>query len=633
MNLDLRNNIDLNNNKNRRELIIKGKDNKLYKLLIIKERDEIIFKSNIINDIYDNQYIIKINLKQFYNINKIFKEYKSINDIYLKCFNNIKEKDIIIYLNKNKIELKYKKEIDLILEPNKIKYENIIIKLCEKIENINNEMNKIKIENDNNKNEIKNLKIIINKNEEEKNKLENEIKEIMNKKYNEIIEIINNNKNNQNEEFNNKLLNKEKEIKEIINENKNIINNTINEKEDKINNKENKLIEDINIINNKINEIKNKIEEIINNKINEINNNINNKYNELKEQIYYIVKQIDYKFIKEPQNLKFKFDITNTNTDWGLNDMFEVFICYKDNKEYIISPNYNNYNLDIFNLLDNKKILSLKGHKNKIRTIRYFINKNNYNINEYLISGDDNKIVIIWDITNNYNIKYQIDTKYEGSIYSCLLIFPHNNNDNYIITSTFNKSDDNDKSATKIYSLNNGQFIKYINNTNNNAIYYLLSWYNKKNNKYYIIQFSYLKIMINNLLEDELYSELIQQQSESYHYSGFIYNRNDNDYLCSSSTNGYINIWDLYNKKIIKTFNTNNCCLCHIIEWNNKYIIVADYYNKSFKIIDLDENKIISNIGGQHTDEVISIKKIYHPIYGESLLSCGQDCYIKLWTI
>ena len=122
--------------------------------------------------------------------------------------------------------------------------------------------------------------------------------------------------------------------------------------------------------------------------------------------------------------------------------MFEVFICYKDNKEYIISPNSNNYNLDILNLLDNKKILSLKGHKNDIRAIRYFINKNNYNINEYLISGDDNKIIIIWNITNNYDIKYLIDTKYGDDIYSFLLIFPYNNNDNYIITSAFNKSDD-----------------------------------------------------------------------------------------------------------------------------------------------------------------------------------------------
>ena len=32
--------------------------------------------------------------------------------------------------------------------------------------------------------------------------------------------------------------------------------------------------------------------------------------------------------------------------------------------------------------------------------------------------------------------------------------------------------------------------------------------------------------------------------------------------------------------------------LAHIIEWNRKYIIVADYNNKLFKIIDLDNNSI-----------------------------------------
>ena len=72
----------------------------------------------------------------------------------------------------------------------------------------------------------------------------------------------------------------------------------------------------------------------------------------------------------------------------------------------------------------------------------------------------------------NYNIKYQIDTQHELDIYSCLLIFPHNIDDNYIIISTFNTSDDIDKSSTKIHSLNNCKFIKYINNANNNYIYY-----------------------------------------------------------------------------------------------------------------------------------------------------------------
>ena len=99
------------------------------------------------------------------------------------------------------------------------------------------------------------------------------------------------------------------------------------------------------------------------------------------------------------QNLKYKLDITYSNISVGLNDIFEIFISYIDNQEYLISPNRYTFNLDISTLLDNKIILSLKGHKNHIRIIRYFINKNNYN--EYLISGDNDKIVIIWDITEN----------------------------------------------------------------------------------------------------------------------------------------------------------------------------------------------------------------------------------------
>jgi len=345
----------------------------------------------------------------------------------------------------------------------------------------------------------------------------------------------------------------------------------------------------------------------------------NNEYNN----------KMNNKFEIDPNNLKYKYDITNTNDgNYGPNDIFEIFISYKDNKEYIISKNIN-YNLDIFTLLDNQKIKSLNGHKNHIRTVRYFINNKDYN--EYLISADDNKIVIIWDINNNYNIKYKINNKYNYYIYSCALVFPHNNNENYIIISTNSISNDNDESATKIYSLNNGNFIKFINNTNNNSIWYLLSWYNKKNNKYYIIQLADKKIIINNLLEDELYFELMHQP-ESLHYSGFIYNKDNNDYLCSSSINGYINIWDLYNKNIFKIINTNNCILYHIIQWNNKYIIVADLDNECFKIINI-ENEIIKDFEKQHTKGVVCIKKIYHPKYGESLLSAASDNTIKLWSI
>ena len=580
------------------------------------------------------------------NMSKREKEIKEINDKLLKLE---KEKE-----NEKEIKIDDEKINEII---NK-KMEEIEKKLYndfnEKINNIKNNFSN----NINNQNDLIkkiNDRTNINNNENNKNNIQ-----ISSKKYNELIENI-------------KLTKKlEKEIEKINKENKNINqqnNNLINNyvennnsdkeieliKEDikkmynKIKNNEKEIIKINNILKEKeliINKINEKIishknvlrinvnKDNIGNKIRDLNNSINYKYNELNDKINHneYLNKINYIFKKEPQNLKYQLNITDSNTSAGWNDIFEIFVSYKDNKEYLISPNIHNYNLDIFDLLDNKKIKSLKEHDNNIRSIRYFINKNSPNYNEYLISADDNKIVIIWDITDNYNIKYQIDTQYGHNIYSCLLIFPHNLNDNYIITSTYYESDNIDNSSTKVYSLNNNKYIKYIENTNNLAVYYLLSWYNKKNNKYYLIQFSYKKIIINNFIEDELYTELVKEPEDN-HFSGFIYNKDDNDYLYASSSIGYINIWDLYNKKIFKVIYINNCKLAHIIQWNNKFILVADYNNKSFKIVDIEKYKFISDINGQHIDKVVCVKKLYHPVYGESLLSAGRDKTIKLWTI
>ena len=528
------------------------------------------------------------------------------------------------------------------------------------------------------KDKIIELEKIINNMKEEINKLNNKIKDQENNvnNNNKIIEDI---FNNINEMINNKINDNIKLIENLINKkmkegeiNNNKNNIHVLEYEDKINyecikdpkhlkfksnitttntnygwndifeifisHKDNNIINDYNIMKEKINKLNNKIiehEKIINKNNSNINNILKN-ISVNKDDEY--EKKINYKFIKEPKNLKFKEDIITNNICWGWNDIFEVFISFQDNKEYLVSQNEKNYNIDIYGLIDNQLIKSLKGHKNKINSLRYFINDKNKN--EYLVSGSSDKRVIIWDISNNYKLKYSINTKYGHDIYSCLLIFPNNTYNNYIVTSSFNNSGNNENSATKIYLLNDEyKFIKYINKTNTKRIYYLLSWYNKKNNKYYIIQFTEGEIMINNLLEDELYSELIHEP-EADHYYGFIYNEENNDYLCSSSRNGFINIWDLFNKNIFKiikvdvngilSFHKN--FLTHIIEWNKKYFITTDYKKKLIIIIDI-KNELITDIKTTHEDQLRSIKKIKHPIYGESLLSAADDKTIKLWTI
>ena len=579
------------------------------------------------NILYNQIYLLTNKLKNYNEIKDMNNEINelniSLNKKEKELINIINEKDIIIKDISNKLINQEKIIKELINQNNNKK----IINKFEEMENkINNNWNEYRQEMNNIKNNIINdinvqiykqntmIKEFIDKYKEIK--INKNINDTSNQNININIEYDNNNKDNKNKNNGSEqsLIIKKNDSKESSNEEKIILNNLLKE----MNNDKSQILNHNNIQNEEKKTIESN--DKIKNDISEIDNNISEsdftieQNSDINQYINYNDK-INYRFKKNPKFLKYKLDVTYTNNSWGANDIFEVFLCHKDNKEYIISPNYITNNLDIYSLIKIKLISSLQGHKNRITVVRYFINTNDYK--EYLISSDYNKILIIWDISNNYKIIHKINTQYGTSIYSSLLIFPNNTNENYIITSTWNTGEDPVYSATKIFSLDTGKYIKYINNTNNDKIYYLLSWFNQQNNKYYIVQLAYKKIKINNIIEDELYAELIDK-NEYYHYSGFIYTRKKIDYLCSSSSNGYINIWNLFNKKLFKFINTINCCLFHIIRWNSHYIIVADYTNKSFKVIDLYSGEIIKDFNGYHNDAVKCIKKIFHPLYGES---------------
>jgi len=275
--------------------------------------------------------------------------------------------------------------------------------------------------------------------------------------------------------------------------------------------------------------------------------------------------------------------------------------------------------------MDHKKIISLEGHNGQIYMIRYFIN--NKNNNEYLISGDSRGFVIIWNIINNYNKECVINTNYDSYVYA-LLFFPFNINNNYIVTAS--KGCMSDEQTSKIYSFENKELIKYIGYTNNRDIYYLLSWYNRNNNQYYIVQLSNKSIIISNLLLDKPNSYLINEP-ESDHYSGFIYNKDDIDYLFSSSSNGNVNIWNLYTLEIFRVINLSLYeRLYNIIQWNDKYCIVGAL--NSLIVIDLGIYKAITIIKDKDKNDIICVKKIKYPIYGEALLTLAKENMIKLWV-
>ena len=594
---------------------------------------------NIKSEISDTKKDLENKIKNI-NLDEIKNEINNIKNNFDNKISNINIDEIKQNLNnlKDSFEDKFKK---INLEEIKQEISNLKSDFENKTKNIDITDNNNKIEINNLKNELNNIKNDITAKKEQKNG-EDEIKNKLNILENEISNIKTDiSQLKENTDLKQEILkmkedhiNRENELKNEIKQLKQEIEKKNLEKE-KEKESDNKLYEEINALKQ------------INNKMKEDKTKLENEITELKSQLSLIIEeekkkeknirlekekkekltkeQINHIFVKKPEQLKKKIDILNTNNIFFI-DEFAVYISITDNKEYLASGNKNNYNIDIYDIRNNYFYLSLKAHNNGTPTVRYFLDKKKNK--EYLISADFLKNVIIWDINNNYNILLAINSKvYKGSILSAILFFNVKIKDNeyndYIITSSDNESDD----FSKVYNLSNGSFIRNISDTNNNLSYYLLPW--EYENKYYIIELCLNKISINNLLEDEKYAEL-KSNPESSHFGGFIY---DNTFLCCSSENGQIRIWDLIQKKLVKKIEMKGSFYFEIIPWNEQYIIAANYKNNSFDIFDIEKGELIKQISSTHSPGVRAIKKIFLPNYGECLITSGHDSVIKLWTI
>ena len=112
--------------------------------------------------------------------------------------------------------------------------------------------------------------------------------------------------------------------------------------------------------------------------------------------------------------------------------------------------------------------------------------------------------------------------------------------------------------------------------------------------------------------------------------SAFVEKINDIDTLFESDGNGYVRLWNLENNKLIKNIHCHSCSLRGLCLWNQQYVIAAAS-DKSFKVIDVNNEKCVSSVEGHHLNSLCTIKKVRHPQYGESLLSGSIDGSIKLW--
>ena len=320
--------------------------------------------------------------------------------------------------------------------------------------------------------------------------------------------------------------------------------------------------------------------------------------------------------------------IKDNYDDYFISDSFEIYYSYHNyNDIMLVSPN-KQYEIRIISLKTKKLIRVLRGHSAPIGIVRHFFDQKNKI--DYLISVDDNKVLLVWDLSNNFKIKQTLNLMYK-SIYSAIMIFDSLND--YIITSTFNNQN-LAEDFTKIFNLEDGKFLRNIGSKLPSKSHYLLPWKNPEDNLWYVIDFCVGKILIYPINGDDKLFELkagVDFESQLTYYYGITMGK-DFTNLCAVSEGGYIHIWNLLNKNLIYTKRINKGNLNTLLKWSDRYIIVSDKKNCSFYVIDIIDDRIITKISKDVNDFIKCFKKVKHPTLGECLITCNHAHLIQLWA-
>ena len=319
---------------------IKIENNISFNIKIYNAKQSLIFFFKKKYDFAEINYKKVYTLEQLNQLDIFFKSFKSIEEIYEDFFKNYQKKEIIVLENEYKINIIFKfeilnktKEIKFIFDDYNLNVEKIVLKLCHKI----NEMDKLNLKIRNLEENLEKYKLL---NEQKNNKIDNEIKSIrgeQNDKNNKRKELIN--------EFNKKLnekikINKENFDNKLKNSQNGNNKNDLVESKLKFEKKQNIFIRNINIIISiiiisimafylninytKINDLDNQFNYRMHDIYNKFNT-FNNKVNDINNELYNITNFIDSRF------KSFKDQINYL-------DNYFIYQSLIDNK------NYNNYN-------------------------------------------------------------------------------------------------------------------------------------------------------------------------------------------------------------------------------------------------------------------------------------------------
>jgi len=394
-----------------------------------------------------------------------------------------------------------------------------------------------------------------------------------------------------------------------------------------------------------INEIS-KENEILKKNINDLNNKIkllekennqlklnSNKSLSLNKNLK-TTNEINFNIIKDnecnsPVYIQFMEDLTTDSySHYALDNTFLVFKSINNILNLIYATKLNS--IICYNLINNIKISEIKkAHNSYITNFRHYFDKK-HNVDIIMsISSDENNIKI-WNF-QNWDCLCNIEKiNKNGSLFSAGLLY--HNNQYYIITSNDNYFN---SECIKVYDFD-GNKISEIKGSNERTffieIYHdekLYTNYIISGNNGYIKSYDYFDKNIYHKYYDKNYYNDIDDNFEA-HDSVVINSNNESVKMIESSEDGNVRIWDFHSGFLISRIKVCEDKLFGICLWSNNYLFVGSDDNM-IKLIYLKRNAIINNIRENYP--VVTIKKIFHPKYGDCLISNNWRGQIKIWRI
>ena len=278
-------------------------------------------------------------------------------------------------------------------------------------------------------------------------------------------------------------------------------------------------------------------------------------------------------------------------------------------------------------MIDNKKVIEIKNAHNKsITNLRHFLDKINKKDLIISISLSDNNLKL-WDLSSFACLLNISNVNQRGRLFSASLFYENENKNNYILTSS---AYSNALESIKVFDFN-GIKIKEINDSNDST-YFIDTYKDNKSSKIYILTGNNGYVKSYDYSQNKIYHKYSEDDGNR-HCSIIVKNINGEIRMIESSFDGHVRIWDFHLAILLTKIKiTDNSWLLGICLWNEDYLFVG-CGDKTIKLIDLKNNRIINNISG-NKNKIVALKILFHPIYGKCLVSQGYEKeQIKLYYI